>query len=84
MEDIRQKFLESKDKYLDLVRVCPKRKKESFISVLKENYLKWEEGEYIQCAFPDLDPEQREIIKTGICGTCWDKMFNFPEEEEED
>ena len=29
----------------------------------------------IQKAFPDLPIDEREMIKTGICPTCWDKMF---------
>ena len=34
----------------------------------------------IQHLFPDLKPEERELIQTGICNTCWNDMF--PEDEE--
>ena len=35
---------------------------------------KWKYGEPIQNAFPDLSPDEREQIKTGICKKCWDSM----------
>jgi len=49
-----------------------------------DKYVDWKyKGIYIQDTFPDLTAGQRELIKTQICGTCWDKMFNFPDDEEE-
>ena len=39
-------------------------------------------GENIQIAFPDLTADQREILISGICPECWDKIFP-PEEDEE-
>lgn len=35
----------------------------------------------IQHLFPDLKPEERELIQTGICNTCWNDMF--PEDDDE-
>jgi hypothetical protein len=32
-------------------------------------------GAFIQDAFPELDDGQRELIKTGMCGDCFDKLF---------
>lgn len=34
----------------------------------------------IQHLFPNLNPNERELIQTGICNTCWNDMF--PEDEE--
>ena len=34
----------------------------------------------IQDAFPQLTTGERELIKTRICPTCWDKMFDDPDE----
>ena len=31
-------------------------------------------GELIQRAFPMLDADQREFIKTGICPECWNSL----------
>ena len=36
----------------------------------------------IQKAFPDLPIDEREMIKTGICPTCWDKIFSEEETPE--
>lgn len=35
----------------------------------------WEHGEFVQNAFPDLDPGQREQIMTGTHSGCWDDMM---------
>lgn len=43
--------------------------------VPNEGYRRWLEGERIQKALPMLTPDQREIMISGICGRCFDKMF---------
>lgn len=35
----------------------------------------WAEGEYIQKAFPQLKPEEREFILTGMLPSEWDALF---------
>jgi|TARA_R110000824_G_scaffold350206_2_gene537140 hypothetical protein len=35
----------------------------------------WLQGGLIQNCFPELSATEREILKTGICEECWDKMF---------
>jgi hypothetical protein len=42
----------------------------------------WQEGEYIQRAFPDMSIEDREILISGTHPACWDKLF--PEEEDDE
>lgn len=42
----------------------------------------WKGGEPIQGALPDLTPNEREMLMTGICPECWDKMFADGEAEE--
>lgn len=49
--------------------------KKGSIIVHKKNYEAWQNGELIQRAFPYLTPTERELLKTGICDKCWDKMF---------
>lgn len=40
------------------------------------NQLKaWENGELIQNAMPNLTPDEREFIQTGITSNEWDKLF---------
>jgi len=41
----------------------------------------WQSGEFIQDAFPYLNADQRELVKTGIHSECWDKMFGKDDEE---
>jgi hypothetical protein len=36
---------------------------------------RWVNGELIQVAFPYLDADQREILKTGIDIQSWGEMF---------
>lgn len=56
---------------------CPICGKATFISVKMEDYINWTENDYlIQDAFPYLSAEERECLITGICPTCWEKMFN--------
>lgn len=41
----------------------------------------WQAGELIQNALPELSDDQRELMISGTCGKCWDKMF--PEDFED-
>ena len=34
----------------------------------------WQSGTYIQVAMPELSPEQREFIMTGMTPEEWDEM----------
>ena len=36
---------------------------------------KWQEGTLIQNAFPYLSANDRELLKTKICGKYWDETF---------
>jgi hypothetical protein len=40
----------------------------------------WQGGKFIQDAFPYLTVDERELIMSQTCGSCWDKRF--PEMEE--
>ena len=35
----------------------------------------WRDGVLIQDAMPYLNADHREMFISGICPTCWDKMF---------
>lgn len=45
------------------------------IEVPEEAYKKWQNGIRIQSAMPMLSSDEREILISGICGPCFDKMF---------
>lgn len=40
-------------------------------------YYAWRKGALVQRAFPNLDPQVRELFfLSGICATCWAKHFS--------
>jgi len=50
------------------------------LTVNVEGFVAWQGGKLIQDALPELDADQRELLISGTCPTCWDEMFP-PEEE---
>lgn len=64
-----------------MIFVCRCCNKEKTLPVDSERYQKWRDGkDYIQNLFPELSAEDRELMLSGTCGPCFDKMF--PAEEE--
>ncbi len=58
-------------------RLCDQ---ETDLTVNVEGFLAWQNGELIQNALPELDADQRELLISGTCPTCWDEMFPSDEE----
>lgn len=58
--------------------ICHKRSK---ITIPTEALRRWNEGAFIQVAWPDSTPEEREMLITGTHPDCWDAAF--PEEEDD-
>ena len=48
----------------------------NFVSVVESDFKSWKQGQVIQSALPYLDVNQRELLQTQICGTCFDAMFS--------
>jgi len=61
---------------------CPFCGKENNVTVNSIDFEAWENGALIQDVMPYLSADEREALISGICPSCWDKMFP-PEEEEE-
>lgn len=40
-----------------------------------EQKIAYENGAYVQDAFPDISPAIREMFISRICGVCWDEIF---------
>lgn len=60
---------------------CPFCGKESEVpGIPGTNLFKYNQGAFVQDAFPMLSAEERELILTGVCSTCWDS--SIPGEEE--
>ena len=64
--------------------VCPFCHKTTTVQVVGEDFYAWRfEGALIQNAMPYLPANVRETLISGLCDECQEKMFSFPEEEED-
>lgn len=45
-------------------------------------YMKWDDGEYIQSAFPSLTAGQREFLMTGVTPDEWSELFAFDDSDD--
>lgn len=45
------------------------------LPVTTEQIRRYENGELLQVAFPNLTPPEREFIKTGITPAEWEEFF---------
>lgn len=50
------------------------------IMVNPKDLSRWAEGELIQDALGYLTADERELLLSGTCGSCWDTLF--PDSEE--
>ena len=61
----------------EVTRRCPWCGTLHTVQVPTEGYNEWRRGEKtIQRALPDTSPSDRELLISGICQSCWDKMFD--------
>lgn len=63
---------------IDMSIKCVMCHTEHVIFVEEQDVHKYQNGAYVQHAFPYLSADDRELIISGICGKCWNKTF--PEE----
>ena len=60
---------------------CPYCGKTSTLEMTNEQYEQYISGDsYIQNIFPNWSPAIREMLITGICPDCWNKIFSFHED----
>ena len=48
--------------------------REKEISITQEQITAWENGEISQIAFPNISPEDRDFILTGIVEEEWEQL----------
>ena len=70
--------------YIMVPTTCPFCGHTTYIQCDKAAYDRWGEGMSIQDAMPDMNPEYREMLISGICPSCWDDMFSDEDEDDED
>lgn len=54
------------------------------IKVETNDLAAWRSGALIQRAFPYLGKEEREMLISRTCNTCWDRLFEFESEDDEE
>ena len=54
---------------------CVRCKDTHVLMVSNHDLKRWEGGELIQDAMPYLSAGERELLISGICETCFDKMY---------
>ena len=62
---------------------CGVCRKTTTVEVPEDGYNRWQAGELLQNALPDVPAAVREQLLTGIDGECWTKLFADDEEFEE-
>lgn len=62
-------------KEICVVTQCPFCGRGNEVEVNETDYWDWEDGMLAQDAFPYLSANEREMLITGICPTCQNKMF---------
>ena len=45
------------------------------IEIDEKAFEKWRKGAHIQDVMPRLSADIRELLISGICGSCFDKIF---------
>ena len=62
---------------MKIVRTSPVTKsiREIEINVTYEQLERWRNGELIQNVMPELTPDEREFIMSGITPNDWDNIF---------
>lgn len=60
---------------IHLFITCPFCGRQNEILVYEDDFDAWQNGELVQRAFPYLCKEDREMLISGICPDCWEKMF---------
>ena len=54
---------------------CVQCKETHHLTVGAADLANWDNGELIQNAMPYLTAGEREILISGVCGTCFSKMW---------
>lgn len=75
------------DYMISIIAGCKQCHKRYLIKVKNEDYEEYQSPNCqrsIQQIFPYLSPAERELFISGICGECFDKIFNSEPEEDED
>lgn len=65
---------------ITIITECPFCHRANEVEVNEMDYWDWQDGELVQRAFPYLSADEREMLISGICPDCWDRMFGGADE----
>ena len=78
----------SERKNIEVVKTCPKCGGEKAIHMSEaefQNLINYYNGEgLIQDMIPDIPAPERELLRGGMCGECWRRIFGPPPWEKAD
>lgn len=58
-----------------LVAECKSCDYEVHIPITEDQLSKYKNGEPIQRVLPNVNPDDRELFISGLCGKCFDEIF---------
>ena len=61
---------------------CPICHEAHTVMVYSDDFYAWKHGKNAQDAFGYLSAEEREMLISGICPSCWDEMMPVDDEED--
>lgn len=64
-----------------IITSCPFCGHADAVFVNEDDYWDWQDGALVQDAFPYLSADDRELLISGCCSQCWNKMFLSEKEE---
>lgn len=64
-----------------VTRPCPVCHKYSEVEVDDTSYILWQNGMFVQDAFPEMSIDTRELLITGTHPVCWEAMFSEGEDD---
>jgi hypothetical protein len=66
---------------IELSISCPFCGNKNTVMVESQDYADWRNGKLAQDAFDYLSADDREIIISGVCPTCWSQTFGDDEDD---
>jgi hypothetical protein len=70
----------SKPEMVELEVYCRMCQLRTSFPVRRAGYVAWKDGGLIQKVLSELSKEQRELMISGTCGACFEKLFTGEEE----
>lgn len=56
-------------------KMCQECQKNVKLQVRKRDFIAYQNGAFVQNAFPYLSDGDRELLVSGICSSCFDELF---------